>query len=74
MKRREATDTRFMEVKIEYKEKMLHREVDAKEELGPGKGRTILPGDFQKSTGQGPVQPDVPETVALLWAGTSSPS
>jgi len=50
-----------VEIKIEYKEKMLHREVDAKVGLGPGKGRIIIPGDFQNSTGQGPAQPDLPE-------------
>lgn len=53
---------------------MLHGEVGAKVELGPGKWRIIIPGDFQNSAGQGPVRPDLPETVALLWAGTSSPS
>lgn len=41
---------------------------------GLGKGRIIIPGDFQNSTGQGPVQPDLPEMVALVWAGTSSPT
>ena len=51
MKGREATGTRFMEIKLEYKEKMLHGEVGAKMELSPGKGR-IIPGDFQNSTGQ----------------------
>lgn len=39
---------------------MLHGEVDAKVELGPGKGRIIIPGDFQNSVGQGSVQTDLP--------------
>lgn len=63
-----------MQIKIEYKEKLLHGEVEAKVELGPGKGKITIPGDFQNLTAQGPVQPDLPEMVALLWAGTSSPS
>lgn len=74
MKGREATDTNFMEVKTESKDKVLHGEVDAKVELGPGRERIVIPGDFQDSIGQGPVHPDLPEMVALLWAGTASPS
>lgn len=57
-----------------YKEKMFHGEVGAKVEFDPGKGRVIIPEDFQNSTGQGPVQPGLHEMVALLWTGTSPPS
>lgn len=42
-----TTDTRFMENRIETMEKMLHGEADAKVELRPGKGRIIIPGDWQ---------------------------
>lgn len=44
---------------------MFHGEVDAEVELDPGKGRVIIPEDFQSSTGQGPVQPDLHDVVAL---------
>lgn len=71
MKGREATDTHFVEIMTESKEKMLHGEVGAKVELGPGRGRIVIPGDFQDSIGQRPVHPDLPEMVALLWAGTA---
>lgn len=56
-----------MEISVEYicKEKIFHGEVDAKVQLDPGKGRVIIPEDFQSSTGQGPVQPDLREIVAL---------
>lgn len=65
-----------MEIKMEYiyKEKMFHGEVDAKVQLDPGKGKVIIPEDFQNSTGQGPVQPGLHEMVTLLWTGTSTPS
>lgn len=53
---------------------MFHGKVDAKVELDPGKGRVIVPEDFQNSTGQGPVQPGLHEMVALLWTATSTPN
>lgn len=51
---------------------MFHEEIDALVELDPGKGRVIIPEDFQNSTGQGPMQPGLHEMVALLWGGTST--
>lgn len=48
-----------------YKEKMFHGEVDAEVQLDPGKGRVIIPEDFENSAGQGPVQPGLHEMVTL---------